>query len=247
MFSYVINPCTHINYRTNPVCSVLTKNRQVNNLQFNDCSDQLSFGQKNDLECRAINLAKFYNEGKGLSRIWDKAFKDNSIIFEGADRNFLQVSHGLYRGPQPGEKGIQKLADKGIKVIINLKQDSEKRVKKYKNMAEKCGLDPEDYHNLPFNHFDKPDKDNNKKIKEIFKIIEDAEEANKPVYIHCQHGEDRTGMIIAIYRVIKQEMPIEDAVKEWQDLGYRNINYPGLREIFNEAIKETKNEEKSDK
>ncbi len=35
-----------------------------------------------------------------------------------------------------------------------------------------------------------------------------------PIFIHCAHGSDRTGTMVAAYRVRIQDWPKEDAIKE---------------------------------
>ena len=44
--------------------------------------------------------------------------------------------------------------------------------------------------------------------------------ANWPVYVHCEHGHDRTGMIIALYRVIYEHVPVLDAYQEMIQMGH---------------------------
>jgi hypothetical protein len=43
-----------------------------------------------------------------------------------------------------------------------------------------------------------------------------------PVYVHCQHGVDRTGFICAAYRVKVQGWTYEAAEAEWMKLGFHN-------------------------
>ena len=43
------------------------------------------------------------------------------------------------------------------------------------------------------------------------KILRDAP---KPILVHCQHGSDRTGAVIALYRILFQNMSKVEAIKE---------------------------------
>ena len=43
------------------------------------------------------------------------------------------------------------------------------------------------------------------------------------VFIHCQHGKDRTGLLAALYRVKYQGWTPEQAHKEWAALGHSGM------------------------
>jgi tyrosine-protein phosphatase SIW14 len=53
-------------------------------------------------------------------------------------------------------------------------------------------------------------------------ILGEIAAAPKPVLVHCQHGEDRTGLIIAAYRVRVCLWTKDAAMKEALAYGYRN-------------------------
>ena len=40
------------------------------------------------------------------------------------------------------------------------------------------------------------------------------------VLVHCQHGADRTGTMCALYRILRQDWKVEDAITEMKDGGY---------------------------
>jgi tyrosine-protein phosphatase SIW14 len=45
---------------------------------------------------------------------------------------------------------------------------------------------------------------------DLRRILDEIDAAEKPVYVHCRHGEDRTGLVVALYRVRHGARP-EDA------------------------------------
>jgi protein tyrosine/serine phosphatase len=104
----------------------------------------------------------------------------------------VQVNPNLYRGGQPKEGGIDLLKQMGIKTIINLR-DSDEQSKSEEGEAKALGMK---YFNIPLPNFDRPD---NKIVSEILSLITSAE--NQPVFVHCRRGSDRTGTIIALYRI----------------------------------------------
>jgi protein tyrosine/serine phosphatase len=46
--------------------------------------------------------------------------------------------------------------------------------------------------------------------------------ANRPLMIHCQHGADRTGALVALYRVVVQGWTKEMAIEEMNRGGYHH-------------------------
>ena len=52
--------------------------------------------------------------------------------------------------------------------------------------------------------------------------------APKPIFVSCSLGRDRTGMVVALYRMKRGEMSFEEARREALYYGYRP-RYRGLR------------------
>jgi len=53
----------------------------------------------------------------------------------------------------------------------------------------------------------------------------------KKVFVHCQTGDDRTGMMIAAYRMTEQGWTAEEAMKEMEAYGFTSSHHlicPGL-------------------
>jgi tyrosine-protein phosphatase SIW14 len=124
--------------------------------------------------------------------------------------NFGQVNDTLYRGGQPQSGGIQKLASLGIKTIVNLRDDDE-RARAEAKEAEAAGLH---YFNVPLGNFGRP---SDEKVERVLALINAPE--NQPVFIHCRRGADRTGTIIAIYRIVHDGWTSEKAKTEARQYG----------------------------
>jgi tyrosine-protein phosphatase SIW14 len=103
-----------------------------------------------------------------------------------------RVNDGLYRGGQPTEAGLKQLLELRIKTVVNLRNDDE-RARDEGVATVAAGLR---YFNLPLSNFHKP---NDREVAQILSIINAPE--NQPVFVHCKRGTDRTGTIIAIYRI----------------------------------------------
>lgn len=123
--------------------------------------------------------------------------------------NFAKVSDVLYRGAQPTKEGFAELKKLGVKTIINLraKHSDEELIK---------GLDL-NYFSIPINTWDL----DNRHTARFLSIVMDK--ANQPIFVHCQHGSDRTGTMVAVYRVYAQKWKPEEAIKELPAFGFHKI------------------------
>ena len=120
--------------------------------------------------------------------------------------NLFKVNDVLYRGAQPNRKGYAELKAMGIKTVVDLRLLHSEREK-----TEKNGLR---YVRLPEITWDEKDQD----VIDFLRVVTDP--GNQPVFVHCHHGSDRTGAMIAAYRVIVQGWSKEEALKEMTAGGY---------------------------
>ena len=47
-----------------------------------------------------------------------------------------------------------------------------------------------------------------------------AQEKNRPVFIHCKHGADRTGTMVAFYRLVFEGWSKAEALREMREGGF---------------------------
>ncbi len=125
--------------------------------------------------------------------------------------NLFKINDNFYRGGQPTENGLAELKKLGIKTIINLRTTG-KDVSEEEVAAKKLGLN---FINVPLNNWLKP---KNSEVESVLKLINN--EQNQPVYLHCKRGSDRTGTIVAAYRIKFQNWTGEQAVKEAKTFGF---------------------------
>ncbi|MEF9387875.1 tyrosine-protein phosphatase [Ralstonia solanacearum species complex bacterium KE056] len=143
--------------------------------------------------------------------------------------NFGVVSEGsIYRGGEPvGEQEWQFLKESKIKTIVKLNKYS-KAVSESEedHFAEQYGIkvikvfmEPEDC--ILGKHCD-IDLDEMPDQNLVEKAINEIKTAagNGPVYVHCSHGQDRTGLVVALYRMRVQGYCLKKADDE------RNLYHP---------------------
>jgi protein tyrosine phosphatase (PTP) superfamily phosphohydrolase (DUF442 family) len=120
--------------------------------------------------------------------------------------NLHRVDATLYRGAQPDENSGEALKALGIKTVLNLrKHDKDKPLRSITDIK---------FERYPLHTWDIDDRD----ILAVLKIITNP--ANQPVMVHCAHGADRTGLMMASYRMIVQGWSKEAARREMKEGGY---------------------------
>jgi uncharacterized protein (TIGR01244 family) len=128
--------------------------------------------------------------------------------------NFHKVNDGLYRGGQPSREGFNDLAKMGIKTVIDLRiPDSS--ANREKQVVESLGMH---YVHIPLHGGETPTQGD---IDKAFSILLDI--AQWPVFVHCREGKDRTGMIIACYRISHDGWTNIRALAEAKSYAYREI------------------------
>ena len=168
--------------------------------------------------------------------------------------NLRVVTEGVYRGGRPLPADVETLARQGIKTIINLQgrdsmpgirrgievyQPGERRgaIEAERSLSESLGLT---YLNIPFNSLAPVSSEDAAQILRAVEAL--ADPAHRPVFIHCEHGRDRTGLVVAILRVLHQGWTPERAFDEWVELGHAGwltLKFTGnLDAQFNRVMRE---------
>ncbi len=133
-------------------------------------------------------------------------------------KNFHRVDYQLYRCGQPQRKGMKELEKYGFKTIINLRNviDDKQEIKKTSLVQVRI-----------------PMRAKNISYQNIVDALCAIENAEKPVVVHCLHGSDRTGCVIAAYRMT-HGWSKEDAIREFKEerFGYNSGLFPNIEELL---------------
>lgn len=126
----------------------------------------------------------------------------------GALPNFHAVHTYLYRGGAPSERGLAQLKQMGVSTIIDLRRNPTS-IALERILAEQLGLK---YISLPMGNFIPAQN----KQAQFFRAVTSA--ADNPsagrVFLHCSHGSDRTGFMVAMWRVQHDGWTIAEAFAE---------------------------------
>lgn len=129
-------------------------------------------------------------------------------------RNFHEVTSYLYRGGQPDARGIEELAKAGIKTIVCLRT-GDNALNAERKAAESLGMK---FISLPIHYWWFPPVEITAKFLEIA-----DDEKNWPVFVHCMHGMDRTGLLCAMFRITRLGWHIDEAYREMKGYGFRRF------------------------
>ena len=120
--------------------------------------------------------------------------------------NLYRISGELYRGDQPSPQGMQNLKNLGLKTIINLRS--------FHSDRDEIGDTGLAYEHIYMKAWHPEEED----VVRFLKIVTDPKRA--PVLVHCQHGADRTGTMIAVYRIVVQGWSKAEAIREMTEGGF---------------------------
>lgn len=124
--------------------------------------------------------------------------------------NFGRVAPGVLRGAQPGREGYATLKAMGVKTVIDMRtSESEQKLVEAAGMRAIA---------VPI---EMSRKGLRQKVDQVVALMSDP--ANQPVYVHCRHGQDRTGIVVAAYRMKQQGWSLADAESEMQAFGFNDV------------------------
>jgi tyrosine-protein phosphatase SIW14 len=132
--------------------------------------------------------------------------------------NFHQVNERVYRGGQPAPDTWHHLATMGIKTVIDLRREDEHNTVEESKAVTALGMK---YVNVPMKGVVSP---TDGQIIKVLTLLDSKE----PVFVHCKRGADRTGTVIACYRIAHDRWERQQALKEAKSLGMGMVQF-GLK------------------
>jgi protein tyrosine/serine phosphatase len=125
--------------------------------------------------------------------------------------DFGEVTPTLYRGGQPKEHGFEALAKMGFQIVVDLRgdRDSEREEvtrlgMQYVSMYWQCSFPKDSI------------------FADFITLI--RTNPGKKIFVHCRVGDDRTGMMVAAYRMAEEGWGAERAKKEMTTFGFSFVH-----------------------
>jgi tyrosine-protein phosphatase SIW14 len=144
--------------------------------------------------------------------------RSTSITIQGVP-NAGSVTGTLFRGAQPKDSAYADLQKLGMNIVVDFRGESGE-VSAEKKSVESLGMK---FVDLPWNGAGQPSRD---QLLTFFTLLRDN--PDQKVFIHCQYGADRTGVMIALYRIAVDHWTAEQAISEMKDFHYHSFMLPHL-------------------
>jgi protein tyrosine phosphatase (PTP) superfamily phosphohydrolase (DUF442 family) len=129
-------------------------------------------------------------------------------------RNFHQVTPWLFRGGQPTHDGFRELSRRGVKTVISFRWGA-RSAEAERQAVEAEGME---FISMPLNYWTLP---NAKTIDRFFAYVDDPE--RRPIFVHCFHGSDRTGLLVALFRMAREGWTVKAAYQEMKKCGFHRF------------------------
>ena len=134
--------------------------------------------------------------------------------------NAGKVSDALLRGAQPSAQGLAELKKLGVTTIVDLRGNSGP-VAWERAQAESLGMR---FVNIPVRGWSAP---GNAQVVEFLKLFQ--QDPAQKIFVHCYYGEDRTGVMVAAYRIAEQNWAADQAITEMDSFGFHYYLYRAMK------------------
>lgn len=133
--------------------------------------------------------------------------------------NLYRISDALYRSEQPSRAGFEKLDSINIANVLSLRNRVGDNFRARKSNVQ--------LRRVKINSW-------RMSYENIVASLEIIRDADKPILVHCLHGSDRTGAVVAAYRMAFEGWSKEDAITEFLDekYGYHEKWFPDILELL---------------
>jgi protein tyrosine/serine phosphatase len=127
-------------------------------------------------------------------------------IFRFAYLNLHEIAPGVWRSAQPGPRDIRRLAKRGLRTVVNLRGKRDcGSYRLEQQVCEKYGVRLVNF-KMGSRAVPKP--------QQIHAAAALFEEIEYPVLIHCKSGADRAGLMAALYLLLREGRPLNEATRQ---------------------------------
>jgi tyrosine-protein phosphatase SIW14 len=127
--------------------------------------------------------------------------------------NFGVVGSQLSRGAQPEDAAFAELKTLGVDLVVSFRHDADQIARER--------LQVEAHHmrfvSIPWRGKDQPRTEH---VAEFLRVLRDNPE--RKVFVHCKRGAERTGVMVAAYRISRDGWTPEQALAEMKAFRFRS-------------------------
>ena len=135
---------------------------------------------------------------------------------------FGVISEHLYRGAQPTDEGFVELKKLGVGIIVNLRHEAD-MIARERGVVEKQGMQ---YVSIPWRGKLDPQTE---QIAQFLRLLQ--ANSDKKVFVHCERGSERTGVMVACYRISHQHWTSDQALNEMEAFRFRGLSFGHLKKF----------------
>jgi tyrosine-protein phosphatase SIW14 len=134
-------------------------------------------------------------------------------------QNWAHVTDTLYRGAQPSSAGYKALQQMGVGIVVDFRDEPREIASESKDV-EALGMK---YISIPWSGSSKP---STIQVVQFLDLVRANPQAK--IFVHCKRGADRTGVMVAAYRIVVEHQGVGDAVAEMHQFHYDHFWLPQL-------------------
>lgn len=135
----------------------------------------------------------------------------------------VKITDRLSVGGQPSEEGLQRLAEEGVKTVVNLRTTGEKdQPLSPEEEGRKVG-------DLGMRYVHIPVSMKSMGPEQVERFRDELKGAPSPVFVHCASGK-RAGAFAMMATAVESRMTGEDTLKKAESMGFE-CDVPELKEF----------------
>ena len=140
----------------------------------------------------------------------------------GKMKNIHELNEEIYRSDQPTKSDFKELEHMGIRTVISLRYviKDDRKI-----MGRNIRL------------ISIPMKASKVDLEDVVEVMHAMTTCERPLLLHCRRGIDRTGVMVAFYRILFHGWSKEKALEEFtsENYGYSEKLFPNLLELLKSA------------
>ncbi len=155
-----------------------------------------------------------------------------TVLVNSGCANFAQVTDDLYRSAQPTAEQVAEWSIRyGLGSVVDLRgyHPTWPEQIAVRGTCEILGVE---WYNVRMSARRAPSPGEVAQLREVFRV------ARRPILIHCRAGADRTGLAVAIYLILWEGLPPEQAVNRALSLryGHLSLTHPHMKRFILEEF-----------